>query len=164
MVLGNTLWLTALGYYIYITFLGYSCLPQLRSTRIFLYPLTLLAILYIVTLLIGWNVSTTLINFYRYRVLWSNIFSFSSQSSCIPVKINSFWINDTHFLFVETFDSRVIKVMVVMEKKTNFVVVSLVIRVGARSMKKRWTSRKKSKPKFTSLIALKTILYVRCSS
>ncbi|CAL8089960.1 unnamed protein product [Orchesella dallaii] len=65
MVLGNTLWLAALGYYIYITFLGYSNLPQLRSTRIFLYPLTLLVILYIVTLLLGWNVSTTLINFYR---------------------------------------------------------------------------------------------------
>jgi len=69
MVLGNTLWLVALCYYIYITFLGYSNLPQLRSTRIFLYPLTLLAFLYVLTLLLGWNVSTSLIKFYTYRVL-----------------------------------------------------------------------------------------------
>jgi len=69
MVLGNTLWLAALGYYNYITFLGYSSLPQLRSTRIFLYPMTLLALLYILTLLSSWNVSTSLINFYQSRVL-----------------------------------------------------------------------------------------------
>lgn len=68
-VLGNTLWLIAIGYYIYITFLGYSCLPQLRSTRVFLYPLTLLAFIYVLTLLFGWNISTTLINFYSFRVL-----------------------------------------------------------------------------------------------
>ena len=69
MVLGNTLWLMALGYYIYITFLGFSCLPQLRSTKIFLYPLTILALVYVVTLLLGWNISTTLMNFYQFRVL-----------------------------------------------------------------------------------------------
>jgi hypothetical protein len=69
MVLGNTLWLAALGYYIYITFLGFSNLPQLRSTRIFLYPLTLLIFTYLVTLLLGWNISTTLMNFYQFRVL-----------------------------------------------------------------------------------------------
>jgi len=69
MVLGNTLWLTALGYYIYITFLGYSSLPQLMNTRVFLYPLTLLGLIYFITLLSGWNISTTLMNFYKYRVL-----------------------------------------------------------------------------------------------
>jgi hypothetical protein len=69
MVLGNTLWLIALGYYIYIQFLGFSCLPQLRSTKIFLYPLTVLALVYILTLLFGWNISTTLMNFYQFRVL-----------------------------------------------------------------------------------------------
>jgi len=69
MVLGNTIWLIALGYYNYVTFLGFSCLPQLRSTRIFLYPLTLLGLLYVITLLLGWNVSKTLMDFYHYRVL-----------------------------------------------------------------------------------------------
>ncbi|OXA60518.1 protein unc-50 homolog [Folsomia candida] len=69
MVLGNTLWLIALGYYNYITFLGYSCLQTMRSTRIFLYPLSLLVVVYLVTLLLGWNISTSLINFYKYRVL-----------------------------------------------------------------------------------------------
>lgn len=69
MVLGNTLWLAALGYYNYITFLGYSCLPQLKSTRIYRTLFLLLALLYILTLLCGWNLSTTLINFYQNRVL-----------------------------------------------------------------------------------------------
>ncbi|XP_077912778.1 protein unc-50 homolog isoform X2 [Halichoerus grypus] len=39
---GNTLWLVAVGYYIYVTFLGYSAL--------------------------GWNFTHTLCSFYKYRV------------------------------------------------------------------------------------------------
>ncbi|GAB6029108.1 Protein unc-50 A [Chamberlinius hualienensis] len=66
---GNTLWLIALGYYIYITFLGYSCLPILKNTQVLLYPLTALVIIYVVTVAIGWNLSSHLMYFYKYRVL-----------------------------------------------------------------------------------------------
>jgi len=67
--LGNTLWLIALGYYIYITFLGYSSLNILTKTKYFLAPLTLLFLLYIVTLVTNWNLSRSLMDFYKYRVL-----------------------------------------------------------------------------------------------
>ncbi|CAG5120938.1 unnamed protein product [Candidula unifasciata] len=33
LMFGNTFWLVAIGYYIYITFLGYSALPYLKNTR-----------------------------------------------------------------------------------------------------------------------------------
>jgi len=68
-LLGNTMWLVALGYYIYITFLGYSSLNILNRTNYFLAPLSLLLILYIVTLAMGWNLSRSLMDFYQYRVL-----------------------------------------------------------------------------------------------
>lgn len=67
--LGNTIWLMALSYYIYITFLGYNCIPFLKNTRVILAPLTLVFLFYIVTLIIGWNVTITFMNFYHYRVL-----------------------------------------------------------------------------------------------
>lgn len=67
--MGNTFWLLALGYYIYITFLGYNCVPFLKNTRIILAPLTILVLLYIVTFIIGWNITITFMDFYHYRVL-----------------------------------------------------------------------------------------------
>lgn len=67
--LGNTLWLVALGYYIYITFLGYSSLNILTKTTYFLAPLSLLFLIYILTLVINWNISRTMMDFYQYRVL-----------------------------------------------------------------------------------------------
>lgn len=66
---GNTLWLFAVSYYIYITFLGYSALPILKRTEVILYPITFFAIFYIVTLAIGLNLSRGMMNFYMYRVL-----------------------------------------------------------------------------------------------
>lgn len=66
---GNSLWLAALGYYLYVTFLGYSCLPILHRTHVLLYPLTVLLLVYVVTVAIGWNVSQTVMDFYKYRVL-----------------------------------------------------------------------------------------------
>lgn len=66
---GNTLWLIAIGYYIYITFLGYSALPFLKNTRSLLYPMTALAMVYILSLAFGWNFSRGLCYFYKYRVL-----------------------------------------------------------------------------------------------
>lgn len=66
---GNTLWLIALGYYIYITFLGYKSLDILHRTHVFLYPITVLVIFYIFTLAFNWNLSRSLMWFYKNRVL-----------------------------------------------------------------------------------------------
>ncbi|XP_076351392.1 unc50 RNA binding protein isoform X2 [Tachypleus tridentatus] len=66
---GNTLWFIAIGYYIYITFLGYSALPILKKTRFFLYPLTITFFLYLLTIICGWNLCHLLVNFYHYRVM-----------------------------------------------------------------------------------------------
>lgn len=68
-LLGNSMWLVALGYYIYITFLGYSSLNILNRTNYFLAPLPVLLLLYILSLAIGWNLSRSLMEFYQYRVL-----------------------------------------------------------------------------------------------
>ncbi|KYO41441.1 unc-50-like protein [Alligator mississippiensis] len=65
---GNTLWLIAIGYYIYVTFLGYSALPFLKNTVILLYPFALLILLYVLSLALGWNFTKTLCSFYKYRV------------------------------------------------------------------------------------------------
>ncbi|CAH1777681.1 unnamed protein product [Owenia fusiformis] len=67
-LLGNTMWLFAIGYYIYITFLGYSALPFLKKTQVLLYPMTGVAIFYLLTLILNWNLSKGLCNFYHYRV------------------------------------------------------------------------------------------------
>jgi len=66
---GNTLWLIALSYYIYITFLGYSSLNILSKTNYFLSPLTILVVFYIFSLALNWNLSRSLMDFYKYRVL-----------------------------------------------------------------------------------------------
>ncbi|XP_033743502.1 protein unc-50 homolog [Pecten maximus] len=68
LLIGNTFWLVAIFYYVYITFLGYSALPFLRNTRTLLFPLTGVVLLYILSLVIGWNFSRGLCNFYHYRV------------------------------------------------------------------------------------------------
>jgi len=66
---GNTLWFIALAYYIYITFLGYSCLPILRNTQVLLYPMMLLLLSYFVSLFIGMNIVRDVMVFYRNRVV-----------------------------------------------------------------------------------------------
>ena len=48
--IGNTVWLGALIYYFYITFLGYSCLPFLRGTVLLLTPVFGLVLFYFVSL------------------------------------------------------------------------------------------------------------------
>ncbi|XP_055387589.1 protein unc-50 homolog [Condylostylus longicornis] len=65
---GNTFWLLALGYYIYITFLGYNCIPHLKNTRLILIPLPILFLFYLISIIIGWNVTVSFIMFYKYRV------------------------------------------------------------------------------------------------
>lgn len=66
--LGNSCWLTATSYYLYVTFLGYSNLPFLRNTRVFLTPFTVLVLAYAVSLVFLWNATACLVNFYQYRL------------------------------------------------------------------------------------------------
>ncbi|XP_067950058.1 protein unc-50 homolog isoform X2 [Watersipora subatra] len=54
-ILGNTLLLISFSYYFYITFLGYDSLPILRKTKLLLFPFTVLAIFYIISLALRWN-------------------------------------------------------------------------------------------------------------
>ncbi|KAI8800603.1 protein unc-50 [Cladochytrium replicatum] len=60
---GNTLYLVAGCYYVYITFLGFSALPFLKNTTIFLYPIVVLGILYVISLF-GFNISKTVLDIY----------------------------------------------------------------------------------------------------
>ncbi|VVC88222.1 protein unc-50 homolog [Leptidea sinapis] len=68
-LVSNTFWLASFIYYLYISFLGYSNLPMIKNARIFLLPLPVLLVLYLTTLLAGWNLSHMLMDFYHYRVL-----------------------------------------------------------------------------------------------
>lgn len=68
LFLGNTLWLFAIGYYVYITFLGYSALPFLKKTRVILIPMTVAFIIYLVSIIVGWNFNSILFSFYEQRV------------------------------------------------------------------------------------------------
>ncbi|KAI6233644.1 CBR-UNC-50 protein [Aphelenchoides fujianensis] len=43
-LIGNALWCAATCYYVYITFLGYTALPILQKTHVFLYPITFIFI------------------------------------------------------------------------------------------------------------------------
>jgi len=54
--LGNTLYLSALTYYTYITFLGYNALPFLYHTELLLVPILVFAVLWLVSLIVGWGV------------------------------------------------------------------------------------------------------------
>ncbi|OQV20453.1 Protein unc-50-like protein A [Hypsibius exemplaris] len=67
--LSNTLYLLACTYYLYITFLGYSSVPFLKSTKRLLSVFPIMVLLYIVSLSVGWNISRTVMNFYHYRVM-----------------------------------------------------------------------------------------------
>ncbi|KAJ5573045.1 hypothetical protein N7450_010029 [Penicillium hetheringtonii] len=54
--LGNTLYLSALIYYTYITFLGYNALPFLHNTELLLIPILIFAILWFISLIAGWGI------------------------------------------------------------------------------------------------------------
>ncbi|OQR71613.1 protein unc-50A-like [Tropilaelaps mercedesae] len=66
---GDTLFLIACAYYCYITFLGYSALPILKNTKVFLYPMAPLLLVYVMSLAAGFNLCRVLVDFYRYRVM-----------------------------------------------------------------------------------------------
>lgn len=54
--LGNTLYLSALTYYTYITFLGYNALPFLHNTELLLIPIIAFVVMWLVSLIAGWGV------------------------------------------------------------------------------------------------------------
>jgi hypothetical protein len=54
--LGNSLYLSALIYYTYITFLGYNALPFLHNTELLLVPILIFAILWLISLIAGWGI------------------------------------------------------------------------------------------------------------
>jgi hypothetical protein len=62
---GNALWLIALSYYTYITFLGYSTLPFLKKTVLFLYVIPLLVILYFIAIPLNIGCSSLARDFYK---------------------------------------------------------------------------------------------------
>eukprot|EP00043_Microstomoeca_roanoka_P000973 m.30270 g.30270 ORF g.30270 m.30270 type:complete len:258 (+) comp10591_c0_seq1:258-1031(+) len=64
VVLADTLWLLALAQYCYITFLGYSALPFLKNTAVFLYPMVPILVVYFLAILTHWNISSTVLHLY----------------------------------------------------------------------------------------------------
>ncbi|KAG0154782.1 hypothetical protein PDIDSM_352 [Penicillium digitatum] len=54
--LGNSLYLSALIYYTYITFLGYNALPFLHNTELLLVPIIMFAVMWLVSLIAGWGI------------------------------------------------------------------------------------------------------------
>ncbi|CAB0036058.1 unnamed protein product [Trichogramma brassicae] len=69
-LVGNTFWLVAIGYYIYITFLGYASVEILHKTHVILQTAIPAAmVMYIVTLAAGINISQQLMEFYHDRVI-----------------------------------------------------------------------------------------------
>ncbi|KAH9418408.1 unc50 RNA binding protein [Dermatophagoides pteronyssinus] len=65
---GNTLFMIAVTYYCYITFLGYSSLSFLKHTERILYPLIPLFLFYFMATLAGYNICRNIMDFYHYRV------------------------------------------------------------------------------------------------
>lgn len=65
---GNTLWLVAVIYYCYISYLGYRSLPYLKDTKFILLALAPAILIYLVSILAGINIMRMIMNFYEYRV------------------------------------------------------------------------------------------------
>eukprot|EP00041_Stephanoeca_diplocostata_P003953 m.39584 g.39584 ORF g.39584 m.39584 type:complete len:256 (+) comp14735_c1_seq1:227-994(+) len=63
-LVGDTLWLIAILYYVYITFVGYNALPFLHRTVLLLYPGLIAVGVYFVALLLNWNISRSLFHYY----------------------------------------------------------------------------------------------------
>ncbi|XP_058796566.1 protein unc-50 homolog [Phymastichus coffea] len=67
---GNTFWLIAIAYYIYITFLGYASVEILHRTHVILQAAVPVALItYILALVAGFNVTQEVMNFYHDRVI-----------------------------------------------------------------------------------------------
>ncbi|KAF2903983.1 hypothetical protein ILUMI_02193, partial [Ignelater luminosus] len=57
MLIGNTFWLIAVSYYIYITFLGYNSLQVLKHATFLLIPLLISVLLYVMSLIVKFNIA-----------------------------------------------------------------------------------------------------------
>jgi hypothetical protein len=68
LLVGNSFWVVALGYYFYITFLGYSSLPMLQNTRYMLTPFSLLAVIFLLSIIFRWHFAEAFIHLYKYSV------------------------------------------------------------------------------------------------
>eukprot|EP01112_Ceratiomyxa_fruticulosa_P016778 TRINITY_DN5115_c0_g1_i1.p1 TRINITY_DN5115_c0_g1~~TRINITY_DN5115_c0_g1_i1.p1 ORF type:complete len:250 (-),score=16.44 TRINITY_DN5115_c0_g1_i1:4-753(-) len=60
----NTLYFAALAYYHHITFLGYSALPFLQNTVVFLYPVGMLFVLYLFSIIFNFNATSFVLIIY----------------------------------------------------------------------------------------------------
>lgn len=56
-LLSNALYSVGFSYYFYITFLGYDVLPFLQHTTVFLYPIALVLVTFVVTCVTRFNIS-----------------------------------------------------------------------------------------------------------
>ena len=54
----NTLWLMALVHYLYMTFLGYTVLPSMKSTTAILSLSAPLVLVYIISIPFKWNAAS----------------------------------------------------------------------------------------------------------
>lgn len=63
-VLSAALWALGLSYYCYLTFLGYSALPFLERTEVFLYPIALVAVAAPLAILAGINPTRLALRFW----------------------------------------------------------------------------------------------------
>ncbi|KAI8826305.1 hypothetical protein HDU78_010477 [Chytriomyces hyalinus] len=64
LFVGNSLYMAAITYYFYLTHLGYNVLPFLRHPEVFLYPISVLSILYVLSLVVWFSVSKSILNAY----------------------------------------------------------------------------------------------------
>jgi hypothetical protein len=69
LLLSNTLYAVALSWYWYITHLGYRTLPFLSNTEVFLFPIAVIVLLYIILIIgyplnFGCNLSRVMARFY----------------------------------------------------------------------------------------------------
>lgn len=69
LIVANTLYAVALGWYWYITHLGYRSLPFLSNTEVFLFPCAAIGVLFVAMMIgypfgFGWNASRVMARFY----------------------------------------------------------------------------------------------------
>jgi len=63
-LLANTTYMGAITYYHYIFFLGYNVLPFLQNQVVFLYPVIVLMVVYLLTLIFRWNICIFVMSLY----------------------------------------------------------------------------------------------------
>lgn len=63
-LLANATYALAFSYYLYVTFLGYDVLPFLQHTTVFLYPIVGVAVAFLATCLLKFNISRFVMSSY----------------------------------------------------------------------------------------------------